>query len=131
MIFFAVEIKVCNVGDDWWCTKNSNVFKLYVPMQIIFVFFDSFFKREDCIALVSTYIYRVINNVGQICFAIFIILVGLQTSFATVKDPFGDEGDVSIQFVADAENRHGDDASGFTKEVRHEFENFMPESDKW
>ena len=67
-------------------------------MQIIFVFFDSFFKREDCIALVSTYILHgvrlQIDDVGQICFATFIILVGLKISFRNLRY---DEGDVSIQ----------------------------------
>ena len=46
----------------------------------------------------STYIYRVfrprINDVGQICFATFIILVGLKISFRNLRY---DEKDVSIQ----------------------------------
>ena len=70
--YFAVEIKVCNVGDDWWCTKNSNVFKLYVPMQIIFVFFDSFFlsarisSRSFLLTFTGCSLFRPrIQDVGQ------------------------------------------------------------------
>ena len=40
-------------------------------------------------------VYRLqINDVGQICFATFIILVGLKISFRNLRY---DEGDVSIQ----------------------------------